>query len=330
VSHRTRHLVPALTLLAFAACHSGGSSVKDAAPSPPAGAPGTPVQVTEVERISLAQTVSAPGKTIALVQQMVRAPFAGTLTELSVVVGDRVQRGEQVGAVVSRDSEAAVSGAEEMLREAKTSTARADAERALALARQNRIVAPLRSWVAGIVINRTAAAGDRVAEDQELVTVASLDSLVFVADLAQSDLALVHAGQAASVQLTGDGKPLRGVVHGLLADANAANSTAPIRIDLTTPPASLAVGMFGFATITVVNHAGVPAVPKSAVLTDDVSGVKRLAEVVDGKAHWIEVQTGLSDERMIEITSPALAAGTRVILDGQVGLPEGTPLVVRR
>jgi RND family efflux transporter MFP subunit len=329
VSHRTRCLVSALALLALAGCRGGASSAKDATPSPPAGTSGTPVQVAGVELASMAQAVSAPGRTIALVQQKVRAPFAGTLTELSVVVGDKVQRGEQVGAVVSRDSEAAVSGAEEMLRDAKTSAARADAERALALARENRIVAPLHSWVAGVVIDRTAAAGDRVAEDQELVTVASLDSLVFVADLAQSDLAQVHSGQPASVKLTGHGEPLRGVVHGLLANADAANSTAPIRIDLTTPPASLAVGMFGTASITVAHRTKVPVVPKSAVLTDDVSGVRRLAEVIDGKAHWVDVQTGLSDSERIEITSPVLTAGTRVIVGGQVGLPEGTPVVVR-
>jgi multidrug efflux pump subunit AcrA (membrane-fusion protein) len=301
VSNRTRCLVVALAVLAFAACRGGGSA-GDAAPSPPAGAPGTPVRVAVVELTSLAQTVSAPGRTIALVQQKVRAPFAGTLTELFVVVGDNVQRGEQVGAVVSRDSEAAVSGAEEMLRDATTAAARADAERALALA--------------------------RVAEDQELLSIASLDSLVFVADLAQSDLAQVHSGQPVSVQLTGRGEPLRGVVHGLLANANAVNSTAPIRIDFTAPPASLAVGMFGTASITVAHRTRVPVVPKSAVLTDDVSGVRRLAEVIDGKAHWIEVQTGLSDSERIEITSPVLAAGTKVIVGGQVGLPEGTPVVV--
>jgi RND family efflux transporter MFP subunit len=327
VSNRTRCLVVALAVLAFAACRGGGSA-GDAAPSPPAGAPGTPVRVAVVELTSLAQAVSAPGRTIALVQQKVRAPFAGTLTELSVVVGDNVQRGEQVGAVVSRDSEAAVSGAEEMLRDATTAAARADAERALALARRNRVVAPIHSWVAGVVIDRTAAAGDRVAEDQELLSIASLDSLVFVADLAQSDLAQVHSGQPVSVQLTGRGEPLRGVVHGLLANANAVNSTAPIRIDFTAPPASLAVGMFGTASITVAHRTRVPVVPKSAVLTDDVSGVRRLAEVIDGKAHWIEVQTGLSDSERIEITSPVLAAGTKVIVGGQVGLPEGTPVVV--
>jgi multidrug efflux pump subunit AcrA (membrane-fusion protein) len=328
MSRRTHRSLPALVLLTLAACH-GGSGAENAKPAPPETPSGTPVQVAAVELASLAKTVSAPGRTVALVQRKIRAPFAGTLTELSVVVGDTVQRGEKVGAVVARDSEAAVTGAEEMLRDAKTAAARTDAERALALARQNRVVSPLRSWAAGVVIDRVAAAGDRVAEDQELVTVADVSSLVFAVDLAQSDLVQVRPGQGVEVALAGRGEPLRGVVHGFLANADPANSTAPIRVDLTSPPAALVAGLFGTARITVARHARVPVVPRSAVLTDDVSGVRRLAEVIGGKAHWIEVQTGLSDEGRVEINRPSLTAGTQVIVSGQVGLPEGALVAVQ-
>jgi RND family efflux transporter MFP subunit len=327
VRHSFRRALVAFAVLTSAACH-GGSGAGDATPSPSEAPASTPVQVAKVERTSMVQTVSAPGRTVALVQQKVRAPFAGTLTDLSVVVGDTVQRGEQVGTVVARDSEAAVTGAEEMLREAKTPAARADAERALVLARRNLVVAPLHASVAGVVTQRGAASGDRVAEDEELVTLAALDSVVFVADIAQSDLVHVRPGQEARVDLTGRGEPLRGVVHGLLANADAANSTAPIRIDLTSPPPTLAVGLFGTARITVALRTKVAVVPQAAVLTDDVSGVRRLAEVIDGRAHWIEVHTGLSENGKVEIASPALTPGTQVIVGGQVGLPDGTPVVI--
>jgi multidrug efflux pump subunit AcrA (membrane-fusion protein) len=64
--------------------------------------------------------VSAPGHTAALMQQKLRAPFAGTLTELRVVDGDPVSRGQSLGTIVARESEAALSGAREMLRQAAT------------------------------------------------------------------------------------------------------------------------------------------------------------------------------------------------------------------
>jgi membrane fusion protein (multidrug efflux system) len=325
--HRPWCLLLLASVVVVGACR-GGSHADDPQPTPPAPPAATPVRVGVVEVANLARTVSGPGRTIALVQQKVRAPFAGTLVELSPVVGDVVTQGETVGAVVARDSEAAVTGAEEMLRDAKTPAARADAERALTLAHRSRIVSPLRSTVAGVVTERAAAAGDRVAEDQELITVAARDSLVFVAELAQSDLVEVHPGQPVQVELTGRREPLHGVVHGLLATADPSNSTAPIRVDLASAPTSLVVGLFGSARITVARHARALVVPRSAVLTDDVSGVRRLAEVIDGKAHWVEVETGLSDENRIEIVRPVLDKGTQVIVGGQVGLPEGTVVAI--
>ena len=288
-----------------------------------------PVKAGRVTLADLTETVSAPGRTEALVHQQVRAPFAGTLTALTVVVGDTVHAGQQVGSIVARDAQAALQGAETMLRNAHTPAERGDAERALELARENRVVTPLRSSASGLVIARSAAAGDRVAEDQELLTVAARDSLVFVADLAQSELERVRAGQAASITLAGQSRPLAGTVHGILASANPTALTAPMRIDPAQPDRIAAVGLFGTVRITVERRSDVPAVPVSAVLTDDVSGTKRLALVEDGKAHWVEVRTGLTSGGLVEITSPKLTAGTEVIVEGQVGLPDGAAVAVR-
>ncbi len=315
-------------LLLAVGCHGGGSS-ESAQPTPTAIA-GTPVQVAEVTLADLAETVSAPGRTEALVTQQVRAPFAGTVTELAPVVGDRVTKGERVGTMVARDAEAALEGARQMVREATGPRERADAERALELARRNLVVTPLESSAAGVVVSRSAASGDRVAQDAELLGVAAADSLVFVADLAQSDLARVHPGQAATVALTGRTGALPGTVHGVMATANAAAMTVPVRIDLASPGAVPAVGMFGTVRITVAHRRQVPVVPDAAVLTDDVTGVKRLAEVADGKAHWVEVATGLAEDGRVEITRPTLSPGTQVIVGGQVGLPDGAPVVTGR
>ena len=326
-----RILLSLLTLLSLTvAC--GGGQTKSGTPAPRdvAAAPnGTPVQVAPVARATLDDIVSAPGETAALVEQSVRAPFAGTLTALSVVEGDRVTRGERIGSVVARDSEAALQGAEEMARVARSDRERADAQRALELARSHRIETPLVASAAGIVSKRSASAGDRVGEDQELVTVAVADSFVFRASVAQSDLARVRPGLRATIELAGSAKPVEGRVHGLLAGATASDLTTPMRIDLQPLPAHLTAGLFGTAHIVVAEHANVPVVPESAVLRDDVSGVARIATVGAGdKLHWIEVETGLQSDGRVEIVRPALETGERVVTSGQVGLDEGTALAI--
>jgi multidrug efflux pump subunit AcrA (membrane-fusion protein) len=61
--------------------------------------------------MTLSEVVTGPGHTAALSQQKVRAPFAGTLVELRVTDGDTVRRGQVLGTIVSRESEAALAGA---------------------------------------------------------------------------------------------------------------------------------------------------------------------------------------------------------------------------
>jgi hypothetical protein len=71
-------------------------------------------------------------------------------------------------------------------------------------------------------------------------------------------------------------------------------------------------------------------VPRAAVLRDDITGSTRVATVTpDGKAHWIEVRTGLSDGAVTEILAHALVVKQAVIVSGQTGLPEGAAVVVQ-
>ncbi|HKD19516.1 MAG TPA: biotin/lipoyl-binding protein, partial [Thermoanaerobaculia bacterium] len=124
-----------------------------------------PVRVAAVVRRTLADTVSASGHTASLAQQKIKAPFAGTLTELSVTDGDAVHSGQVLGFVVSRDSEAALNGAREMERQARTDGEKADAARAVALAERGLVRANIVSPSTGTVVAHSAVRGDRVSED---------------------------------------------------------------------------------------------------------------------------------------------------------------------
>ena len=316
----------AAVLLVAAACRGGSEPKgKDATASASEATPSAPtsVRVAAVAHATLPLTVSAPGKTAALAQQKVRAPFAGTLTDLKVADGDPVSRGQTLGTIVARESEAAVSGAREMLREASTPSERSDAERALALAQKDLIRRALVASWDGAVISHTASAGDRVTEDQEILTISESASLVFLVDVPQSDLSRIRPGQKATVELAGGRAPVTGAVHSVLPGANAADFTGQVRVDLPAAAATGPIGLFGTAHILVGERSGVAVVPDAAILRDDVSGVSRVCLVVDGKAHWTDVAAGVKDSGRTEIVSPPLADGQPVIVSGLVGLPEG-------
>ncbi len=324
-----------LGLAAFAACSRGNdpaSTASSSATNDTTAADSlsaTPVHMTVVERGNIAITVAGPGRTDALDLQKIRAPFTGVLTLLHIAVGDRVGASQVVAAVVNQPSQAALIGAEAMLGSASTPTQRSDAERALVLAKQNLVATQLRAPRAGVVVSRGASQGDLVSQGDSILTIASAGSIVFVARIGQGDLAQVRLGQRANVNLPGQLGAVPGLVHGLLpADTNSV-MTVPVRIDfstnLQTAGAPIQTGLFGTAEIIVGERFAVPIVPMAAVLRDDISGISRVALVTSaGKAHWVTVTTGATQGGGVEIKTPALAPGQRVIVSGQVGLPEGS------
>jgi RND family efflux transporter MFP subunit len=273
--------------------------------------------------------VSGPGRTDALEQQKVRAPFKGILSELRVADGDRVSDGQVIVILTSQESEAALTGARAMLRSAETPQQRADAERALQLARRGLVKAVLRAPEAGVVVAHGADEGGLVAEAQDVVSLAATDSFVFLANIVQTELPRIRPGEPAEVHLAAESASLPGTVHGVLASASAADLAAPVRIDFAAGRMPKALGLFGTAVITVGERRDVPIVPQAAVLRDDINGVQRIAVVsADGKAQWREVKTGAVEDDRVEIAAPALRPGTQVIVDGQVGLPEGAKVLV--
>jgi multidrug efflux pump subunit AcrA (membrane-fusion protein) len=319
-----------LAALLVSGCRKGAEAEAPAQGEKPPAAESVavPVRVAAVTKAALARVIAAPGQTNALAQQKVRAPFAGTLLELTVTDGDEVRKGQTVGAIVSRDSSAALEGAREMERGARTPEEKSDAERAVELAQRNLIRTAVHAEASGVVLSHAAASGDRVSEDQELLTIAERASLVFVAGVAQSDLGSVRPGQSVSVELAGRARPIAGTVHDVLPSANAGDFTAPVRVDLRETPPGMAIGLFGTARITVESREAV-AVPDAAIVRDDVSGVARVALVKDGKAHWVDVVTGLRGAAGTEIVSPALSPSDSVVVSGQVGLPEGARVTTR-
>jgi RND family efflux transporter MFP subunit len=274
--------------------------------------------------------VTAPGRTDALKQDRVRAPFPARLVRLNVTDGDRVGSGDVLAEVVSKNSEAAVFGAESMLAAAHTEAERDDAQRAVAIAKRNLVQQPLHAPAAGVVLSHGAEAGDYLDEGEVLLTIAEAGAVIFDAQVSQADVARVRPGDHATIEIPATGTtPTTAVVHGVLPAASSENLSAPMRLDFLPVRPSMQAGLFGTAQIIVGEHAHATVVPDSAVLTDDITGTKRLALAGDDRrAHWIVVQTGLTEAGRVEILSPKLSPGQRVIVSGQVGLPDSSRISI--
>ena len=319
----------AMTLL-LVLCGCGSKPPPKDPASIPSAPSATPVSVSTVSRATLPILVRGPGRTATLSPQKVRAPFDGQLINLSVSVGDRVQRGQELARLVAQNSFGELEGAQALLRAARTEQDKADAERAVANARAHLVARVLRAPSSGVVVARASSQDDLVSRGDELLTLAPAHSIVFLADVVQTALPSIHAGQTAEVALAAAAKPFQGRVHGILPAAPSTGLQAQVRVDLPTgTPAE--TGLFGTADITVGAHRDALVVPTAAVLRDDVSGTSQVALVTSqNTAHWVTVQPGLSENGLVELLSPNLAVGQQVIVSGQVGLPDGTPVEIQR
>lgn len=323
--------------VAGAACRQSRSGQVDSASgaaasdsTPPANAV-TPVTIEHVVRRTIQVTVSGTGGLDALDDERVRAPFNGILTSLTANVGDHVVSGQVIGSMIAENSEAALRGARSMVSSARTDAERVAAREALRVAEANVVHTPLAAAKGGIVIARPASAGERLAQGDSVVSIAATSRMVFFANIAQSDLRLVRPGQRARIHIAARKGPLMGAVHNIMPADTTSTATMRVRIDVEPSAATVTVGAFGIAVIVVNERVNVPAVPKAALLRDDVTGRTQIA-IVDANniTHWVEVTPGIADSAWSEIRKPQLAPGQRVITAGHVGLPDSTHVVAAK
>ena len=316
-------------VILLAACSGGGDADGEATSSGTPTATNVPVQVATVRTKDLDIVVTAPGQTEALRRDRIRAPYASRLKSLRVSDGDRISKGQVIAVIVSKDSEAALEGAKQMLSMARTAADKADAERAVEVAKRSLVEQSLTAPADGVILSHAAESGDYVDVNEVLVTVAETATVYFNAQVAQSEVGGVRPGQSASIDMPAKGgTPLGARVRGLLPMASSRNFSAPVRLDFSPARRDVPLGLFGTAHIVIGQHKGATVVPARAVLRDDVTGKTRVAIIKSGDvAHWLSVDAGLREGGEVEIVKPAIAAGTRVITDGQVGLPEGARVV---
>lgn len=282
------------------------------------------VRVAPVQALSVPSVVTAQGQWRAAVEVAANAPFAAIVESLSPRVGDHVRKGDTVAQLVTRESHAALRGAELMQHQATDPASVAEAGRAVAQARHDLVRVPSVAMASGTVIRRTVDAGAEVAEGAEMFALVPEHGLVFEAHVALADVGHVATGMHATIAMTG--APERKViVQRRLPTTSAADQSALVWL---SPAGAAPVGVldqFGTATIEVGARRRVLAVPDSALVEDDLTGEVRAARVDGGgRAIWTTLRLGAAGSGWHELLEPTLAPGTPFIIVGQHGLADST------
>jgi len=321
----SRLLLPLLLLAFLMACGNGESENESEEPEASAS-PVVAVKIDSVRLGAIPEVINATGMTKVLRQENIGSPIEGKVTALRVLEGDALKAGQLVAVVETKEGLAAITGAELLLAHARTNEEKERAERALALAKQNKTALEIRAPFDGIVVSRSLNEGEFVSAGGALATVIDLRSLYFFAKLPARELSRVKLGQAATVHFQSwPDKSFRCHVENIKPQIDPLAQMAEVRLRFLSLASELRSEMFGAAQIIVGEHANVLLAPDKAVLRDDETGSHTIVEAVGDSIGVIrEVSSGIQTPAVVEISGEGIHAGMHVIIEGHYGLPDST------
>ena len=296
--------------------------------------------------------IAVSGALKASESAIVKARVAGELQELSVREGDRVQVGQVIARIEPIEYQARVRQAQQQADAAKaqvdiaqrqfdnnqalvnqgfisqtallTSQANlngatathAAALAALDLANKSLADATLRSPISGVVAQRLAQPGERVAIEARLVEVINLSQLELEAALTAEDASLVRVGMTAQLQVEGVDAPIPAKVLRINPSAQTGSRSILVYLGIQGRE-GLRQGQFAQGTLGT-QSLQVMAVPVDSVRTDKPQPYVQVVQ--DGKVAHITVRTDVRSEgaRQTLVAVTGVTEGAQV-LTGSVG-----------
>jgi membrane fusion protein (multidrug efflux system) len=322
----TAGVLAAAACLTFAGCGQHRSEDDE---SPGASRTATvAVKVAEIVERDAVLTVEAFGKTDALRKERVFSPIAGRILSFRANEGTHLRKGDLIATIQTKESHAAVLGAETMLRTAVTPEQKAEAGHTLQLVKSGETSINVLAKRDGVVATRSVSEGELVVENAELVTVIDLSSIDFLADVLLKDLPLVHAGQRAAIRFTAMEKgDFPAILEAISPQTDIQSQTVKVRLAFPASANSLLLhtDMIGTARIITGSRPRALFVPKTALLRNDEDNTWSVVTLTpDSLACHIPVVIGVVTDSTAELRQSGLSAGSVVITEGHYALPDST------
>ncbi len=200
----------------------------------------------------------------------------------------------------------------------------AQAEQEQRAARIMRDYAAIAAPFAGVVTARSVEPGNLAAPGAPLLTIEREGAYRLEAEIDESKLAAVRAGQRVTVALDALGRTFDARVSEIVPSVDAASRAYTVKIDLPAL-AQLRSGLFGKATFSL-GARQVLAIPAKAL--QENGQLQSLFVVANGQAHTRLVTAGRRYQDSVEVLS-GLTAGETVVVSPPASLADGACVEVR-
>ena len=310
------------------------------------GGDALPVEVTKLAKADVERRVQASGTLGAVRTAEIRSVQTGVVESLKVEEGDEVTEGQtlarldgrELALMASRDRVAQKNAQEELQRLEQIAESGAIAREEIVLKRQevrsakaaakvSRYQASLtvvKAPFAGTITTRHVDVGNLATTATVLYDLADLSALQIELHLPEREAIEVENSDPVSLSLL-DGTEFSAAIQRRAPAVDPLTGTVKFTVRAAERPDRAIPGAFTRASILVEAHRDVPTLPGSAVVTVDAKTYVYVVE--EGKAHRVEVSTGLRDAGLVEITD-GLADDAVVIKDASDGINEGMSVKV--
>jgi RND family efflux transporter MFP subunit len=181
--------------------------------------------------------------------------------------------------------------------------------------------------VAYAVAGRVVAEGSLVRPGTEICKLVIDRTLKLRMPVPERYGAEVRLGQKAEVRTAALPRALAGSVMRINPTVDPATRTFEVEIQIPNPSGELKPGSFAKAAILTRLDAEAVTVPLSALV--NFAGITKVFVAENGRAKEVQVSPGTQTTEWVEIASPALPRGTRVITSGQSVLADGSAVTPR-
>jgi len=318
--------------------------------------------LVQIKTRDLAQGLAISGALKAVNTAIVKARVAGELQGLSVREGDSVKAGQIIARVDASEYQARVQQAQQQAQAAKaqidiarrnfdnnrslveqgfisktaldTSAASlAAAEATFRAAQAGTEVATksledtvLRAPISGLISQRLAQPGERVAVEARIVEIVDLDRLELEASLSASESLDVRIGQSAVLQIEGSAKPVMARVVRINPSAVAGSRAVLVYLAVEATP-GLRQGLFAQGTLGT-GQLQTLALPLSTVRTDKPQPYVQLVNNKQVLHQTVEMGARGEVDGQTMVAIKGLSEGANVII-GSIGtLREGSAIKI--
>ena len=311
------------------------------------GPPFIPVNMMKVSASPVSSTVNAVGALIAEDSVVLRPEIDGRIARLLFKEGQPVKKGAVLVVLDSAEQRARVAAAQADMKLAESrykrseelvaqnfiskqalDEARANLDILRARLRQEQVALDktvIRAPFSALVGLRQVSSGAYVNKGDDLVRLDAIGNLKLEVPVPETYLPLVRIGLPITLTIDAlPGQSFSGKVHAIDPVVDPVSRNVRVRARIANPKGQLKPGMFARATADLGGKTSAILLPEQVIVPRPDGSYVFLA--VDGKAELRKVTLGKREPGRVEIVT-GVKVGDTVILDGQIKLRPGVPVV---